>query len=411
MSFYLTIKTALRALKAHKVRSALTILGIVIGITSIIIVMSLGKGAQALILDQVSGLGAETVIVRPGTGLSDFTGTLFSQSLTVDDVEELKKKGNIPNLVSIEPFVTLGEPLEFASKKYRPTIFGGSAEFISEIFGIGVSDGEFYGQGDINTNARVVMLGFEIKNEIFENQSAVGQNVIIKGNRFRVVGVFEEKPPVAGFNFNKMAMIPHTTALVYLTGGNYYNELIIKADHPDNVDKMAFDIERTLRESHKLAPGEKNDFTVQTQEEAIAQIETIVTIFTAFLSMVVAVSLVVGGIGIMNIMLVSVTERTKEIGLRKAIGARRGDILKQFLLEAIILTSLGGVVGIILGSLISFGASLVFQQIVDENWKFIFPVGASILAVIVSAGVGLIFGIYPASQASKKSPIEALRYE
>jgi len=406
-----TIKTSIGALKTHKARSALTILGIVIGIAAIIIVMSLGQGAQALIIDQVSGLGAETVIVRPGKGLADIPGTLLSRSLTQSDVEDLKKRGNVINLVSVEPFVSVGDPVKYKGEKFRPLIFGGSAEFMGEVFSMGAEEGVFYDKSDIDSRARVAMLGRTIKEEIFENRNAIGESITIKDQKFKIVGIFEDRPPTAGFDFSEMVMIPHTTALAYITGGDYYNELIIKGDSPANVEKMAFDIEATLRESHDLKPDEENDFTVQTQEEAISQIESVVTILTAFLAMVVAVSLVVGGVGIMNIMLVSVTERTQEIGLRKALGARRKDILRQFLIEAVVLTSIGGVIGIILGALVSFGASFILAGTVDENWRFVFPISAAVLGVGVSASVGLIFGIYPASKASKKSPIEALKYE
>jgi len=406
-----TIKTALQALRAHKARSALTILGIVIGIAAIIIVMSLGQGAQALIIDQVSGLGAETVVVRPGGGLSDIPGTLLSQALTKKDVENLKKRGNVPNLVSVEPFVTVVGDIEYKGNKYRPSIVGGSAQFMGDVFEIEPSVGSYYDKSDIEAGAKVAVIGHDVKDEIFENLNAVGENIQIKNTKFKIIGVFEKTSSVTSFPFNEMVTIPQTTALTYINGSNYYNELIIRGDLPENVSKMAYDIEMTLRDSHDLRPNEKNDFTVQTQEEAIGQIEKIVNVLTAFLTMVVAVSLVVGGVGIMNIMLVSVTERTQEIGLRKALGARRVDILKQFLIEAVILTSIGGIIGVVLGALISFGASVTLARTVDESWRFIFPINAAVLGVGVSAGVGLIFGIYPASQASKKSPIEALKYE
>lgn len=411
MNYSLTFKTAIKALRTHKIRSSLTILGIVIGVSAIIIVMSLGRGAEALILDQVSGLGPETVIVRPGKGLSDMTSTIYSQSLKVSDIEELKKPGRVPNLVSAEPFIVIGDPLEYRGKKYRPVSYGGSAEFMAEVLKIRVEDGELYTQSDIDARARVIILGYDIKQEIFGNESALGRSVTIRGNKFRIVGIFEETPPMAGFDFNKTTMIPHTSALTYITGGDYYNEVFIRGDSPENVEKMAYDIEMVLRDAHNLDPDEEADFTVQTQEEAISQIESIVAILTAFLTMVVAVSLIVGGIGIMNIMLVSVTERTKEIGLRKALGATRKDILRQFLFEAVILTTIGGIIGIILGVIISFVSSIGLAQIVNENWRFVFPIGATFLALFVSAFTGLVFGIYPALQAAKKSPIEALRYE
>jgi len=406
-----TIQTALNALRAHIGRSALTILGIVIGVAAIIIVMSLGNGAQALIVDQVSGLGAETVVVRPGGGLADIQGTLASTALTQDDIEDLERRGNVPNLVSAEPFVIVGENVEYQGEKYRPTVFGGPAVFISDIFDVPLADGYLYSDSDIESNARVAIIGQDIKEEIFENRRAIGEDITIKNTKFEIVGLFEEVAPMTGFNFNEMVLIPHTTALTYLTASNSYNELIVVGDDPANVEKMAYDIEQTLRESHDLDFDEENDFTVQTQEEAIEQIESIVSILTAFLAMVVAVSLVVGGVGIMNIMLVSVTERTKEIGLRKALGARRSDIKRQFLYEAIILTGIGGIIGIIIGATISFLASIGLAAYVDPNWRFVFPISAALLGVGVSAGVGLLFGIYPASQAAKKSPIEALKYE
>jgi len=411
MKLKYTLKTSAKALQVHVSRSILTILGIVIGVAAIIIVMSIGGSAQALILDQVSGMGPEAVVVRPGGGLSDITGFLFASSLKRSDIEDLKKRGNVPNLVEAEPIVIIGEYIEYRGKKYRPKIMGVSAQFISKMFDVGISDGYFYDKSDIDSNARVIIIGHELKNEIFENRNAIGEQITIKEVKFKIVGVFEDVPPMVAFDFNEMAMIPQTTALTYLTGGDYYNELIIIGDDPANVEKMAFDIEATLRASHKLDPDEENDFTVQTQEEAIDQIQSIIAILTAFLSMVVAVSLIVGGIGIMNIMLVSVTERTKEIGLRKALGAHRSDILTQFLLEAVILTSIGGIIGVILGALISFVASIALAQLVDESWRFMFPISAVIIGVGVSSSVGLIFGIYPASQASKKSPIEALQYE
>ncbi|MFA6324785.1 MAG: ABC transporter permease [Candidatus Paceibacterota bacterium] len=411
MKFKYTLQTALKALRTHASRSVLTILGIVIGVAAIIVVMSIGGSAQVLILDQISGMGPETVVVRPGGGLSDITGTLFASSLKQSDIEDIKKSGNVPNLVQAEPNVVVGENIEYKGKKYRPMVMGVSIEFMSDMFDLKMAEGFKYDKSDIESNARVIVLGDEIKREIFENRNAIGEQITIKDVKFKIVGILEDMPPIAGFNLGEAVMIPQTTALTYLTGGDYYNELIVVGDSPANVEKMAFDIETTLRESHKLDPGEDNDFTVQTQEEAIDQIQSIIAILTAFLSVVVAVSLVVGGIGIMNIMLVSVTERTKEIGLRKALGAHRADILKQFLLEAVILTSIGGIVGIILGALISFVASIILAQFVDESWRFTLPLIAILLGVGVSSSVGLIFGIYPASQASKKSPIEALQYE
>lgn len=411
MRFRHTLQASTNALTAHKGRSALTILGIVIGVAAIIIVMSAGRGAETLILDQISGLGQETVIVRPGPGLSDFTNTLFSQSLTERDIEALSKTSNVPNMVSVTPFVIVPGSIEYQGERYNPTMMGGSAEFMTSVFSVRVEEGALFNDQDIDSNARVAVIGQSLREEIFENLEAIGENIQIGDTRFRVVAVLEEKSNVAGFDFNELVIIPHTAAQTYVTGNDYYNEVFIRADSVENIDKVVYDVTATLRDTHDISPGEEDDFNVQTQEDTADLVQSIISILTAFLGMVVAVSLLVGGIGIMNIMLVSVTERTKEIGLRKALGAKRSDILKQFLYEAVMLTGVGGIIGIIVGAVISFVLAIVLRELVDPNWKFVFPVSAVLLGIGMSVVVGMIFGIYPASQASKKSPIEALRYE
>jgi putative ABC transport system permease protein len=409
MKFKHIFITASRGLRTHPSRSALTILGIVIGVAAIIVVMSLGQGAQSLILNQISGLGAEAVVVQPGSGGFN-VDTLYSRALTTRDLEALERKTNVPNLVSAMPQLVVPEVVEYEGERYRPMIFGGDAAFYSEAYDIGLLEGVFFDQGDTRQTARVAVIGFDLAEELFGGSQAVGKNIRIQSRQFEVVGVYAEKGSVAGFDLDRIVIIPYTTAQV-LTGDNYFTEIILKADLVENVDKMVFDVRATLRDTHDLKPGEDDDFNIQTQENLISQIQSVIAILTAFLGAVVAISLVVGGIGIMNIMLVSVTERTKEIGLRKSLGARRKDILRQFLVEAVVLTSIGGLIGVILGALIAYGASLILAAAVDPNWSFVFPINAAILGVGVSAGVGLVFGIYPANEAGKKSPIEALRYE
>lgn len=407
-----TIITAFRALMTHKSRSALTVLGIVIGIASIITVMSLGNGAQSLILDQVSGLGEESLVIRPGEGFStDFQSALFAKTLTQKDVDALQKQGNVPDLKTVSAFIIVPDPVEYRGEKYKPTVMGGSVEFMTNVFDIDVTNGETYREDDIDRYAKVAVIGYDIKDEIFESQDAIGKSISINNQKLRIVGVFPDTNSVGGFDFNNTVMIPHTTANRYITGSDHYNEIIVQANDSSNVERMVYDIETTIRDSHSLDFGEKSDFNIQTQQDLVEQIETITSILTAFLAAVVAISLVVGGIGIMNIMLVSVSERTKEIGLRKALGAKRRDILNQFLVEAVMLTALGGLIGVMLGASVSFVAGLVLAQTVAESWSFSFPIDAAIIAIIVSGGVGLIFGIYPANQAAKKSPIEALKYE
>lgn len=411
MPFKHIIITAVRGLSTNFTRSALTILGIVIGVAAIIIVMALGQGAQDLILDEVSGLGPETVILRPGKDSSDITTALFTRSITKQDIELIKRKENVPNLASVAPSVMVPDPIVYRGEKFKALVFGGSADFIVDILDLTLQSGELFTEEDIDQNARVALIGNTIKDDIFGNGEAVGKQLQIKDRNYKIIGVFADTPDVGPLTINDMVIIPYTTAQAYITGTDYYQEVMLRADAFENVDKMAFDIEMTMRDAHDIGFDEDDDFHVQTQEDIIERIETVVNVFTAFLIAVVAISLVVGGIGIMNIMLVSVSERTKEIGLRKALGARGKDILRQFLTEAIILTSIGGVIGIIVGAFIAFGASIALAQTVAENWTFTFPVFGALLGVSVSAGVGLLFGIYPATQASKKSPIEALRYE
>ncbi|MFW5853220.1 MAG: ABC transporter permease [Patescibacteria group bacterium] len=408
-----TIITALNGLKNHKSRSVLTILGIVIGVAAIIIVMALGKGAEELIVGEVSAMGAETAVVLPGTGedFQDLAQTLLTKSLTEDSLEALKRPSNVPNLIKITPMILLSGQTTYLNNNYRPVIIGGESDFFIDTFNIYPAEGIIFEEEEVNARSRVALIGSKVKDELFNNQEALGEFIRINDQRFRVIGIFPSRGQVSFFNLDDLVLIPYTTAQSYLSGADFYDRIVMVADDVDNVDKMVFDATATLREAHNINYGEDNDFYIQTQQGLLDQITAITSILTAFLVAVVGISLVVGGIGIMNIMLVSVTERTKEIGLRKALGATREDILKQFLLEAIILTSLGGLVGVILGGVVAWGISVVLTYTVSPDWAFAFPIPAALLGVGVSALIGLIFGIYPAWQAAEKSPIEALRYE
>lgn len=414
MKLKYSIKTAVNGLRTHKSRSFLTILGIVIGITSIILMMSIGQGAQDLILNQISGLGAETLIVRPGRepkGPTDVAATLLSDSLKKRDLELLKKKGNVPDLVDITPLVMVTGSVSYEGETYRPTTIGSSLDFLVKAFGITLEQGDLFGEDDIRQLSSVAVIGSKVKTELFGGSDAVGKYIKIKERKFRVAGVLAPKGQVAFLNTDELVVVPYTTAQTYLLGVDHFFELIVRTTGPDAVKRAVRDVEATLREAHNIDDPEKDDFYIETQQGVADQVRTIMSALTAFLSSVVAIALVVGGIGVMNIMLVSVTERTREIGLRKALGARTGDILQQFLFEAVILTGIGGLIGIFLGTLFSFLVSLVLAGYLNLDWQFSFPVSAAVMGILVSTLVGLVFGIYPARQASRKSPIEALRYE
>lgn len=414
MNIKYSLKSAVTGLQTNKTRSFLTILGIVIGISSIILVMSIGKGAENLILSEVSGFGAETLVIRPGqepTGPSDIGATLFSNSLTKRDVELLKRKSNVPHLVNIMPVVIVPGSISYKGETYRPTILGGVVEFFSDAFNVYPEKGVLFDEQDIKERGSVVVIGSKVKEELFGDSDAVGKFVKIRDKKFRVVGVFAPKGQSLLINFDELAIVPYTTAQLYLLGISHFHEIIVKVNSADNVAQSVLDIEETLRDSHGITNPDKDDFFVVTSQAAIDQIKSIIGAMTIFLSSVVAIALVVAGVGVMNIMLVSVTERTREIGLRKALGATNKDILTQFLMEAVMLTGIGGIIGIVLGSLLSLLTSFAITNFTGLQWSYSFPVVAAFLGIFVSTLVGLVFGLYPAWKASKKSPIEALRYE
>jgi len=404
--------SALRALSTNRSRTILTILGIVIGITAIILIASIGTGAKDLIINQVQGLGSNTIVVIPGrepTGPTD-SAQIFSDSLKEKDIVALEKKSNAPNIGRIMPVVFGGETGSFQNETYRFTIFGGTP-IMEDIFDIQVEEGVFFSEEDIKSLAPVAVIGTKVKEELFGADDPIGKRIRIKNTTFRVIGLFPEKGQVSFFNFDDAVVVPVTTARQYIFGIKYYHRFIIEAHEGASLPAAVRDIELTLRESHGITDPSKDDFFVQTQADLAERLGTIGTVLTLFLSSVAGISLFVAGIGIMNIMLVSVTERTREIGLRKAIGATERDILTQFLLEAITLTATGGIIGIILGVSFSFGASLILSRVIGFGWSFSFPWLAALIGIIVSALIGLVFGLYPARQAARKSPMEALRYE
>ncbi len=406
-----TIKTAATGLTTNRSRSFLTILGIVIGITAIMLVVSLGAGAQNLILGQVQGLGTNTIAVIPGrepTSVSDVSA-LFSDSLKEKDLIALRNKANAPGIKSIMPTVMGAGVATYESNTFQVSIFG-ATELMAEIFDLHPKGG-FFTEDDVISKNDVVVLGSKIADRLFESADSVNQKVKIKGRNFKVIGVLPETGGGSLFNFDDMVLVPYTTAQDYILGQKYFNRIIIQTISDAAVPVTANDIEVTLRESHDITDPAKDDFTVQTQQDLANRLGTITSALTWFLVAVASIALFVGGVGIMNIMLVAVTERTREIGLRKALGATDRDILRQFLLEAVMLTAIGGIIGIILGSSLAFITAIGLSKGLGVDWTFVFPWTGAGLGLSVSAMIGLIFGGYPASQASKKSPIEALRYE
>lgn len=406
------IETALTALRANITRSRLTVLGVVIGVAAIMMVASIGESAQSLILTQIQQFGTNIISIAPGRsprGPSDF-GALFSESLTVGDLEALQRPGAIPGLLNATPFVAGSYKMEYRESSKQAQTAGASA-YLQQMMNLDMQYGNFFTDEDVLARSRVVVLGPELAEDLFgEISQAVGENLRIKDQSFRVIGVLEGGG--AGFaNFDGNAMLPWTTAHTYLSGTSHFNEIDIEVESEDLIPRVVADVESLLRQRHNIDDPEKDDFSVHTVAEAADIISQVTGIITALISAVAAISLIVGGIGIMNIMLASVAERTKEIGLRKALGARNSDIRNQFLLEAIILTVLGGVIGVVFAIVFGIVAAVVLSGVLNLDWEYVFPIKATIIGVTVSIATGLIFGLLPARHAAKMDPVEALRYE
>lgn len=413
MNIKYSLQTAIIGLKTNRSRSLLTILGIVIGITAIILIASLGAGAQALIVGQIQGMGSKTIAVLPGRQPKGFADTaqIFGDSLKEKDLKALKKKSNVPHLARIMPVAFGPATAVYENETYHLTVLGVN-EMYAKIFDLYPQEGEFFGDEEIKSMANVAVIGANVKDELFgSSQDIIGKKFKMKDKSFRVMGIIPKKGQASMFNFDDMVMVPYTTAQQYLLGIKYYHRLIIEADTEAAIPQTVRDIEITLRNQHNITDPEKDDFHVETQANIMETLGVITNVLTLFLIAVAAISLIVGGIGIMNIMLVSVTERTREIGLRKAVGATEKNILFQFLFEAILLTGAGGAIGIALGAVLSFLVSIGLSRAIGMNWQFTFPLQAAFIGLIVAVFVGLVFGLYPARQAAKKSPIEALRYE
>ncbi len=407
-----TLKIAFSGLTTHKSRSALTILGIVIGIASITLVMAIGQSAEELILKEVQSMGPANVYIVPGRqpeGMIEGSSSIMNDSIKEKDFRDLQKKSNVPDAVGTAAFVFGPVTAVYGSENYHITLLGSNEKGL-EIYDLKIQDGNFFTDEDVNQRSQVVMLGNKAANELFGASNPIGEKIKIKNSMFRIIGVLEKKSQ-SFISFDEAILMPYTTAQQYVLGIKYIQRVAVEASSVDTVPNVVKDIQALLRNNHDITDPDKDDFFIETQADIMKSIGTITTILTVLLTSIAAISLVVGGIGIMNIMLVSVTERTREIGLRKAIGATSGDILKQFLIEAIILTLSGGLAGIVIGLLLSWSGLTIAGKFSGVNFSFSFPVSGVLLGLGVSAAIGLAFGVFPARSAAKKSPIEALRYE
>jgi len=410
-----SIKISFLALWSNKARSFLTMLGIIIGVGAVIVIMSVGAGAQSLILAQVKTLGANKLGVFPGKAEEkspppSAMGIVIT-TLTYEDAISLKNENKASNIIDVVAYSKGVATVNYKTMSYDTNLSGCTVGYL-EVEGGEVEKGRFFTKDEEKNLSRVVVLGSAVKEELFGRSDAIGKRVKFKKHTFEVIGVMAERGTVAMQDYDDQILLPIKTMQKLVAGVNHLGLIRIKIDDEKNTDKAIRDIEMILRENHNIKDntGYSDDFTVRSAAQALDMLEVITDALRYFLAAMASMSLIVGGIGIMNIMLVSVFERTREIGLRKAIGAKINDILLQFLFEASTITFVGGIVGIILGIFISWLISIVANYL-DYDWAFIISPLAIVLAVSISIIIGLIFGLYPAKKASKLEPVEALRYE
>lgn len=398
---------------AAKFRSFLTILGIIIGIASVIVVMAIGASAQQLILDQVAGMGSNLIGVLPGA--SDEKGPpasalgVVTTTLKIEDLKAVLQRKNVPNVVAVCGYVSGVATSKYGSISVTSNFQGVSASLLN-VEKINLASGRFFTDEEDTGLARVAVLGSSRAKELFPNIDPIGKVITLKDTNFTVIGVFKERGSSGLSGTDDLIYIPLQTAQKILLGIDYLNFMRMSVDSAENVPRAAADIKMTIRERHRIKNPADDDFSVRDTAQALEMLMNITDVLKYFLAGIAAISLVVGGIGIMNIMLISVNQRIREVGLRKAVGARRHHIVAQFLIEAIFITLVGGIIGIIVGIFVSLLTSVIIN-VLGYEWQFIISLNSIFVATSVSVLIGVIFGLYPARKAAKISPMEALRYE
>lgn len=384
-----------------------------IGIASVIMVMSIGSGAQSLILNQVKSVGSNLIGVLPGGQMEDGPpAALFGITITtlnLEDAEALGDPANVPNAKAVSAYVKGNATATYGSEAAE-TFFNGVSYQYPEVEEVPLHSGRFFNEIEQRGMDRVAIIGWTVAEDLFNGMDPVGKDIKIQRESFRVIGVFEERG-MSGFqNRDDQVYVPVTVAQKLLLGIDHISLIRISVDEQENINRALQDVTATLRERHNIRNPADDDFTVSSTETAIDMLGAITNVLKFFLVGIASISLIIGGIGIMNIMLISVTERIKEIGLRKALGAPRRRILEQFLYEAVVVTLVGGITGLIIGSALSAAVALIAQKM-GYQWDLVISLGAILMSVILSGIVGIGFGYYPAKKAAELKPIEALRHE
>ena len=409
-----TARSALTSLWASKLRSSLTVLGIVIGVAAVISLMSIGRGAQASITERIQSLGTNLLFVQPGA--SSFGGIFFGQgsasSLTLEDAEAIADSSAIPSVSAVAPELSTSGQLVYGRENTFTQVLGVTPEYVA-VRNLELSTGSFISDGHVVNRSEVIVLGSFVSETLFGLRDPVGQTIKVNGRPFTIIGVLDSMGGGPFGLFDDQVLVPITTAYYRLAserttqGDVTVNLISVQVQDESFMDQAEAQIATLLRLRHRVT-GE-DDFTINNQQDTLETLEETTDTFVMFLGAIAGISLLVGGIGIMNIMLVSVTERTREIGIRKAMGATRRDILVQFMAEAIVLSIVGGGIGILAG--VALSRFIDGRTLFGQAFETVFSGDIVILALLVSAAIGLFFGIYPAMRAARQHPIDALRYE
>ncbi len=405
-----TLKLALRNLTLQRSRSFLTMLGIIIGVAAVISIIAVGASAQDLLLAQVRAMGSNLIGILPGA--SDESGppaSVLGIEVTTLKYEDALALEKIPQIEAVAAYSKGRGTMSFFNKSNDFDYTGVTPSYLN-VEDTELESGRFFRQEEVDSLARVVVLGSKVREELFGQNNPIDERIKINQISFKVIGVMEERGSAAFQNQDEQVFIPLKTAQKIMLGVDHLAFIRAKVDQTKNIDLVIPQIKNILRFRHNIKDPTKDDFSVRSTDQALDLLGSITQALKVFLGMVAAISLIVGGIGIMNIMFVAVNERTKEIGLRKAIGAKRRDILIQFLIESATMTLIGGIIGIIVGIIISF---LIFIGVkyFGYDWRFIVTPFSIFVSTFMAIAVGLIFGLWPANRASKLNPIEALRYE
>lgn len=415
MNIIIPIKISFKNLMAAKFRSFLTMLGIIIGVASVIIIFAVGQSAQELILDQIRGVGSNLIGVLPGA--SDEKGPPASAmgivvtTLKYDDLLELKKPKNVTGVEAAAGYLMGTATLKSNDEETGVSFTGTTADYL-EVESTEVEKGRFISEDEEINLSRVAVLGASLSKDIFGEVEPLGKKIKIKDYDFTVIGVLEERTS-AGFGVSSQdetVFVPLFTAQKLLLGINHLGYIRLKVDSEENIAIAKADVANVLRNQHDIDDPEDDDFSVRDWASAIEIISTVTDAMRYFLLAVGTISLIVGGVGVMNVMLIAVNQRINEVGLRKAVGAKNSDVMIQFLIESATISFVGGVWGIIFGIAVSYLASVIINSL-GYDWKFIISPISILVAVSVSVFIGIFFGLYPARKASKISPMEALRYE